>query len=182
MKKIYIARHGLTDWNLVPKVQGVTDIPLNEGGQKQAVGLAETIKNSGIKFDKILCSPLVRAVETARVVGEINNIPVEVEPRLIEQNFGKWEGWYKKSPEDNSFHLAKQQFMDSYEGGESMFKLAQRIYNFLDELKNNLSDETYLLVTHGGIARCIHSYFFDMTNDEYSGFFIENCAIKEYVF
>ena len=59
MKHIYIARHGLTDWNLVPKVQGITDIPLNEGGIKQAYGLAETIKKSGIKFDKILYSPLM---------------------------------------------------------------------------------------------------------------------------
>ena len=50
MKHIYIARHGLTDWNLVPKVQGITDIPLNEGGIKQAYGLAETIKKSGIKY------------------------------------------------------------------------------------------------------------------------------------
>jgi len=182
MKHFYMARHGLTDWNLVPKVQGATDIPLNEGGIKQAHALAENIKASGVKIDKILCSPLSRAAETARIVSEINNIPLQVEPRLIEQNFGKWEGWSKATPDDNTFHLAKQQFMDSYETGESMFRLAQRIYNLLDELKNTDSDETYLLVTHGGIARVVQSYFYDMTNEEFAGFFLNNCEIREYKF
>lgn len=181
MKHIYIARHGLTDWNLVPKVQGITDIPLNEGGIKQANALAENVEKSGVRFHKVLYSPLKRAAETARIVAEHNGIPRQEEPRLIEQNFGKWEGWYDKG-NDHSFHEAKQQFMNSYDGGESMFRLAQRIYNLLDELKNKDTDETYLLVTHGGIARCIHSYFFDMTNDEYASFFLDNCEIKEYVF
>ena len=181
MKHIYIARHGLTDWNMVPKVQGMTDIPLNEGGIKQAHELAENIKKSGIKFDKILYSPLARAVETARIVAEENKIPMQVEPRLIEQNFGKWEGW-ECVKGDRTFHEAKQCFFDKYETGESMARLAQRIYNLLDELKQMPGDETYLLVTHGGIARMIQSYFYDMTNEEFSSFQLENCEIREYVF
>lgn len=181
MKHIYIARHGLTDWNLIPKVQGITDIPLNEGGLKQANALAEFVKNQNIHFDKILHSPLSRAAVTAKIVAELNNIPLQVEPRLIEQNFGKWEGW--ECPKtDKSFYLAKQQFALNYEGGESMMRLAHRIYGLLDELKAMPGDETYLLVTHGGIARCIHSYFFDMTNEEYSSFQLKNCEIREYVF
>ncbi|MCQ2590159.1 MAG: histidine phosphatase family protein [Treponema sp.] len=181
MKNFYMARHGLTDWNLENKVQGATDIPLNEGGIKQAYALAENIIKSGAKIHKILCSPLSRAYETARIVSEKTGIPLQIEPRLIEQNFGKWEGW-KKTGNDNSFHLAKQQFMDCYEGGESMFRLAQRIYNFLDELKNLDSEETYLLVTHGGIARVVQSYFTDMTNEEFASYFIHNCEIKEFKF
>lgn len=181
MKHFYIARHGLTDWNLVPKVQGVTDIPLNEGGIKQAYGLAQTVKDSGIKFDLILHSPLIRAAETARIVSEENGIPLQVESRLIEQNFGKWEG-FDNSTGDKSFHFAKQQFCHDYESGESMMKVGQRIYNFLDELKAIQEDKTYLLVTHGGIARIIHSYFYSMTNEEFSSFFLNNCEIKEYIF
>lgn len=181
MKHIYIARHGLTNWNLVPKVQGITDIPLNEGGIKQAYGLAETIKKSGIKFDKILYSPLKRAAETAKIVGQVNDISCEKEPRLLEQNFGKWEGW-ECVKGDRSFHEAKQQFADDYKNGETMMKLAQRIYNLLDDLKAIPEDKNYLLVTHGGIARCIHSYFFSMTNEEYSSFQLKNCEIKKYNF
>lgn len=181
MKHIYIARHGLTDWNLVPKVQGITNIPLNQGGIKQAYDLANVVKSQDFKFDMILHSPLERAAQTAKIVAEINNIPLQMEPRLIEQNFGKWEG-FDNSTGDKSFHFAKQQFLNSYEGGESMMKLGQRIYNLLDELKAKPSDETYLLVTHGGIARIIHSYFYDMTNEEFSSFFLDNCQLKEYKF
>lgn len=181
MKHFFIARHGLTDWNLVPKVQGRTDIPLNEEGIKQAYALAENIKKSGIKIDKILYSPLKRAEETAKIISEMNDIPMEEEERLIEQNFGKWEG-YTVTKNDNSFHLAKQQFMDCYENGESMMKVGQRIYNFLDELKNIDSDENYLLVTHGGIGRFVQSYFYNLTNEEFSSFQLENCEIREYIF
>ena len=76
MNHIYIARHGLTDWNLIPKVQGMTDIPLNEGGLKQANALAQMIKDQNLHFDKILHSPLKRAAVTAKIVGDLNNIPL----------------------------------------------------------------------------------------------------------
>lgn len=181
MNHIYITRHGLTDWNLVPKVQGTTDIPLNEGGIKQAHALAEKIKNEKIQFDKILYSPLKRAAETAKIIAETNGFSLEEEPRLIEQNFGKWEGWQCING-DRSFHTAKQIFFDNYDNGESMAKLSQRIYNLLDELKAVPENKNYLLVTHGGIARMIHSYFYDMTNEEYSSFQLENCEFRKYVF
>lgn len=181
MKHIYIARHGLTDWNLVPKVQGMTNIPLNEKGINQAYELAEKISKLNFKFDSILCSPLDRARKTAEILGEENGIPVTVEPRLIEQNFGVWEG-FDCSTGDRSFHEAKKQFADSYKCGESMMKLAQRVYNLLDELKNSESNKNILLVTHGGIARIVHSYFYDMTNEDFASFGLGNCELKEYKF
>lgn len=181
MKHIYIARHGLTDWNLVPKVQGVTDIPLNEQGIQQAYNLAEKIKNLDFKFDRIFCSPLDRARKTAEIVGEVNGVPVTVESRLTEQNFGMWEG-FDSSTGDMSFHKAKMQFLDHYKNGESMMKLGQRIYNLLDEFKNLENNENILLVTHGGIARVVHSYFYDMTNEEFASFGISNCELIEYKF
>lgn len=183
MKRIFIARHGQTDWNTVPKVQGMTDIPLNQCGIEQAHELASYIKNQNLHFDKILCSPLIRAAETARIVSDENGIPLQEEVRLIEQNFGKWEGWECVSGDKTKpFHLAKQQFFDSYEGGESMARMAQRIFNLLDELKDLPVEENWLLVTHGGIARMINSYFFDMTNEEFASFSLNNCEIREYRF
>ena len=60
-----------------------------------------------------------------------------------------------------------------------MLHLAQRIYNLLDELKD--SDKVYILVAHNGIARVVQSYFYEMTNDEYAAFGVDNCAVLEYV-
>ena len=102
---------------------------------------------------------------------------MKMEPLLVEQCFGKYEA----TPRDNpDFFEARQCFVDSYNGGESMLHLAQRIYNLLDRLKND--GKTYLLVAHGGIARVVNSYFFDMTNEEYGNFKLENCEILRYEF
>ena len=115
-------------------------------------------------------------------IAEENGLPLTMEPRLIEQNFGEFEGheWAKHR---GVFHEAKKQFACDYNGGESMLRLGQRIYNLIDELKERSQKEnkTFLLVTHGGIARMFHSYFFSETNEEFSSTNIENCEIKEYV-
>ena len=68
-----------------------------------------------------------------------------------------------------------------YGNGESMFELAQRIYNLLDELKEQ-QDKTYILVAHNGIARVVQSYFKDMTNEEYAAFGVQNCSVTEFSF
>ena len=180
---IYITRHGQSQWNLEGKVQGITDMPLTAKGIEQAQELAKKIKETGIKIDEVLYSPLSRAADTAKIVAEENGLPLTLEPRLIEQNFGEYEGHeWKKHP--GVFHEAKKQFVYDYNGGESMLRLAQRIYNLLDELKSRSQKEnkTFLLVTHGGIARMIHSYFYSETNEEFSSTNIDNCQIKEYVF
>ena len=103
----------------------------------------------GIQADEILYSPLVRAAETARHISEITGIPARVEPRLKEQCFGKWEA----APRDGKeFQKAKGEFCCRYEGGESMLRLAQRIYNLLDEIRDETGDRTYILVAHNGIS------------------------------
>lgn len=91
MNKIYFARHGQTVWNVENKICGATDIALTAKGHEQAKELGEIIKKSGYAIDEILCSPLERAYDTAKYVSEITGIPMRVEERLREQNFGKYE-------------------------------------------------------------------------------------------
>lgn len=177
MGHIYFARHGQTVWNVENKICGATDIELTELGHRQAEELGAAIKNGGYDIDEILYSPLVRAAETARHVSEITGIPARLEPRLKEQNFGRFEGTARDGEE---FRAAKAHFIDSYDGGENMLKLAHRIYGLLDELKQQ--DKTYLLVAHNGISRVIRSYFFDMSNEEYADYGIKNCEILRFEF
>ena len=80
------------------------------------------------------------------------------------------------------FKKAKENFVSSYGGGESMLKLCQRIYNLLDDLRERSDTETVLLVAHNGIARAVHSYFYDMTNEEFAAFGMKNCQIRRYDF
>jgi len=96
---------------------------------------------------------------------------------LIEQNFGR----YESTPRDGKeFAEAKKEFLNSYDGGESMLRTGQRIYNLLDDIKND--DKIYLLVAHNGIARMVRSYFEDMTNEEFASYGVPNCSITEYRF
>lgn len=179
MGHIYFVRHGETVWNACNKICGKTDIELTELGHKQAYEAGQMIKEMSIKADEILCSPLIRARVTAEHIGEITGIKVTVEPLLIEQNFGKYEG----TPRDGAeFKASKAEFANSYEGGESMLRLSQRIYNLLDRIKEESEEKTYILVAHNGIARMVNSYFNDMTNEEYASFGVKNCAIVRYDF
>lgn len=179
MGHFYFARHGQTVWNVENKICGATDIALTELGHSQAEELGKAILEQGIKIDKILYSPLIRAKETARHVSEVTGIPMREEPRLKEQNFGKYEG----TPRDGEeFQKAKMDFIDSYEGGESMLRICHRIYGLLDDIKKESDEKTYLLVAHNGISRVVQSYFFDMTNEEFSKFGIRNCEIRKYEF
>ena len=179
MGHFYFVRHGQTVWNVENKICGATDIALTEQGHEQAIETGKKILAEGIQADEILYSPLQRAADTAKHISEITGIPARVEPRLKEQNFGKWESTPRNGVD---FKLAKQSFVCSYEGGESMLRLAQRIYNLLDDIKAESDKKTYILVAHNGIARVIQSYFTDMTNEEFAAFGVKNCSITKYEF
>lgn len=159
------------------KICGATDIELTAKGHNQAVETGKKILEARIRADEILTSPLIRASETARHISEITGIPVRVEPKLIEQNFGRYESTPRNGQE---FHEAKKHMASRYGTGESMLQLAQRIYNLLDDVK--ASDKVYILVAHNGIARIVESYFREMDNEEFSAFGIRNCEIRRYDF
>ena len=162
MKSVYFVRHGQTVWNVENKICGATDIELTALGHEQAIETGKKILEKKIEADVILYSPLV---------------PAKEEMRLKEQNFGKYESTARDGAK---FREAKKQFVERYEGGESMLQLAQRVYNLLDEVK--ASGKTCILVAHNGIARVVQSYFYEMTNEEYAAFGVDNCAILQYEF
>ena len=159
MKEVYFTRHGQTVWNVENKICGATDIELTELGHQQAVALGNRIQEEGL------------------IIDEVTKIPMRMEPRLKEQNFGRYESTPRNGAE---FAEMKTHFIDHFGGGETMLHLAQRIYNLLDDIKAD--DKTCLLVAHNGIARIIHSYFYDMGNEEFAKFGIKNCEIRKYTY
>ena len=176
MGHFYFVRHGESIWNIENKICGATDIDLTEKGYEQAEQAAEEILKQNLKIDRILSSLLKRAYHTAEIISLRTGIPLQKETRLTEQAFGMYEGTPRDAEE---FRIAKTRFIDSYQGGESMFRSVHRIYDLLDEI--TMQDcSVYLLAAHNGLARIIHSYFHDMTNLEFSDFGIRNCEIRRY--
>ena len=90
---LYIMRHGRTDWNDRHKLQGSTDIPLNENGRAMAEKAREEYRD--IPLDECWCSPLIRARETAEIVLRDRGIPIRIDERLREMGFGTYEGTEK---------------------------------------------------------------------------------------
>ncbi len=90
--KVLLVRHGETDWNVAKKIQGSTDIPLNETGIKQAEKLAETLAKRKTPIQGIYTSRLKRAADTARIAAEKLGVVCKVLEGIEEINFGLWEG------------------------------------------------------------------------------------------
>jgi probable phosphoglycerate mutase len=174
---LYVARHGQTTWNVENRVCGLTDVPLTDVGIEQAKTLAQAAHKVGLHA--ILCSPLSRARHTASFVSALCNLPVAVEPRLIEQNYGIYEG---KDGYDPGFLANKRLFATRYPGGESHMDVAARVYPLLDSLRERCLRENVLLVCHGGVCRVIHTYFHPLTNEEYFRYLAPNATLLEYHF
>ena len=173
--KLYLARHGETTWNVLDKICGRTDVPLTENGERQAEALAEKLRD--IPLDRIIASPLMRAQRTAAPTAAMHNLPIETDNRLIEQNYGIYEGEDRKC---EGFLNNKRNFAYKYPQGESMMQVAARVYSLIDEIKEKYTDKTVLCVCHGGVCRVANTYFKDMMNDEYFNYSLENCGLEEY--
>ena len=159
--RLYIIRHGETEWNTVRRLQGKTDIALNENGRSLAEVTARALQD--IPFDLAYTSPLVRAEETARIILGQRGTPLIREERIREISFGELEG-RSILPEyhemdDPDFHY----FFDAPEkyrppaGGESIEELYRRTGDFLEELarREELSRYTILVSTHGAASRAL---------------------------
>ncbi len=175
--KLYVTRHGQTEWNALDRISGVTDISLTQEGIAQARGMAALAKSHG-DIGHIIASPLRRAQMTARIAGEVLGLPVETDERLREWDYGSFEGKSRHIP---GFAETKAEFgVKMPDGGESVFQVVQRTYNLLDDVKRRFPEENVLLVCHGGICRVIDAYFHDMTVDRFMNFFMGNCELRIY--
>ncbi len=149
--KIYLVRHGQTDYNLKNLFQGITDNPLNETGIKQAEELAQMLKE--VKFDVIFSSPLRRALQTAEIIRRENtgNPPIIVDERLREIDMGEWEGKHAPTIKENYRELFEEIWKDPFKfnppGGERFRDMVERLRSFLNDLKSS-DYENVLIVAH----------------------------------
>lgn len=172
--KLYVARHGQTVWNKQNKVCGITDVELTEKGIEQAENLADILPGD---IDVIITSPLMRAVETSKVIAAKNNCSLYIDELLIEQNYGIFEGVDRKDPH---FLNNKRNFAYRYPGGESMMQVAYRVYGFIDKIKSKYQGKNVLVISHGGVCRIIRTYFTDMTNEDFFNYTLQNGKLEVY--
>lgn len=173
--KLYISRHGQTPWNVEDLICGRTDVPLTEVGQQQAKRLAESALDKGIEV--ILCSPMLRARQTAQAVSDAIGVPIQIDDRLIEMDFGTFEGTSRFGEE---FQWIRAQMSTRFPGGESGFDVAYRVYSLLYEIREKYADKTVLLVCHNCVSRAVRSFFMNLSTEEYGNYQAPNAQLVEY--
>ncbi|MGN0318517.1 MAG: histidine phosphatase family protein [Lachnospira sp.] len=178
---LYIMRHGKTDWNERKKLQGRTDIPLNEEGMAMAKAAADEYKD--IHFDVCYCSPLKRAQQTAGLVLEGRNIPIITDDRLVEMSFGEYEGIENSFaiPDCpiNVFFRNPEKYTTPVEGAESMDEMFKRTGEFLSQVvyPDLEQGKDILIVGHGAMNSSIVCQVKNLPLEKFWSEGIKNCKL-----
>lgn len=150
--KLYIIRHGQTDWNIAKKIQGRQDIPLNERGHFQAQCLGKAMENRPITA--VFSSPQIRAMETAIAVASPAGVPVIPVRDLMEINYGVWEGKTEEEllRDDRALYEAwwSHPTETAPPEGESINQVNERCRQAWKEIKPQLTGDA-AIVAHGGL-------------------------------
>jgi len=177
--RIYLARHGQTDWNLEGRLQGGTDVPLNATGRQQALQLAERFK--GIHLDAVYSSALSRSRETAQLV--VTSAPTAL-ARLNERRLGKFEGQKlarsttggggaggasSDDPLTREYGRRVVDLKDRLDGGESLEEFAARVSEATKELLARHRSGTTLIVGHSMTNQMILKALLDLTFAQANG-------------
>ena len=145
---IFIIRHGETKLNVQNVLQGRSNFPLNEKGIEQAEAASASLKEQGIVFDKIYSSPLTRALQTAKIVGG-ERLPLEVDERLIEMDYGPYEGMDLKKPTPELIRFFSDfQNNPAPRGMEPLEEVVRRSGEFLEAIRKEAEKYTLLISTH----------------------------------
>ena len=182
--KICFIRHGETDWNVIKRIQGQTDIPLNETGRAQAMAMAFNAAHH--HFNAIYSSDLARAHATANMIAERLGLEVRTTPQLRERHYGIFQGitakeGKEKYPEAYAHYIARDPGYD-FETGESMLQHAERVAAAIDNLTRHHSGETIAAVSHAGVLDIVYRKATGRPLHTPRDFVIPNCALNWFHF
>lgn len=167
---IGLIRHGETDWNALGRIQGQTDIPLNEAGIQQAHALAARLAAELRPWDAVVSSDLSRAMETARILAEALGIPLlPPDARIRERSFGLAEG----TTEAERLERWGPEWRTCDIGRETDDSVRERGLAFIEDWRSRRPDMRLLVVTHGSVLAVLFRALFPDLEDR----FISNMSL-----
>ncbi len=181
MLKLYLIRHGETDWNVDGRIQGHSDVDLNARGYEQARRLAARIGEEGT-FEAIYSSPLKRAFATAQLIGAAVKLPVTTDPRLLERSLGVLEGLTlaeirAKFPEvHRAWHDGGTR--PHIPGEETREAFVERAHSFIRDLRARHPEGRVIAVTHGGTINMLLMASLELDLERPLPFSIDNATIN----
>ncbi|MDO5076110.1 histidine phosphatase family protein [Corynebacterium sp.] len=170
MRRLYLLRHGQTEYNASRRMQGQLDTQLSQFGIEQAHNAARYLAHKNICA--IVSSDLSRAHDTALVVSQLIDVPVRTDPRLRETNLGQWQG-QRREEVDASFPGARARWRHdptwAPPGGETRLEVAARAREVVDELMRDLpewEERAVLVVAHGGTISALTASLLGFDSDD----------------
>lgn len=160
MTKIYLTRHGETQWNTLRKMQGHMDSPLTDLGRQQAAWLADRLKD--VSIDHIYSSPSGRAMETAELINAHKGLDIRTSDQFKEIYLGSWEGLTQ--PEIEAFDAERYQHFwyepESFvpSNGESFEDVIERTSAAMERLAEKHQGESLLIVAHAVVLKALIAY------------------------
>lgn len=158
--KLYVTRHGQTEWNVERRMQGHGDSPLTQKGIDNARLLGKRLMD--VKFDHVYSSPLNRAKRTAELIMENRQTDIKLCPELKEMGFGIWEGMPEEArarlyPEQHFNFWNRPELYQPVEGGESFSQFKARVNKWLTNIISEKPGECILVVTHTCVIKALYS-------------------------
>lgn len=155
--RLFLVRHGETEWNRERRIQGQVDVPLNERGRLQADGLAARLAREPLAA--VYSSDLSRALETAQAIALPHGLPVAPEPSLRELRFGAWEGLHEEEIQAGYPEEYRAWRSDSVRhrppGGETILELYARVTAVYHRIREKHLGQSVVVVAHGGPIRAL---------------------------
>ena len=182
--KLFLVRHGQTDWNINRRFQGQSDVPLNEAGRQQAAALANRLSRE--RIDVLFASDLQRTHETARIIAARHACEIRVDARLREINFGAWEGltYDEIKLNDPAAFAAREAdiFTTAAPDGETLNQLTARVKSVLNDLHTQYADQTILMVAHGGPLQILLCLALNLSPSKYWQFHLATASLSQIAF
>lgn len=169
LQRIYLIRHGETDWNREGRAQGQHDVPLNEIGREQACCLGNYLSN--VHPSVIICSDLSRARETAELIGKPSGLAPRVFPELRERNMGEYSGLTDREIRDKG--ISDLTRWDGIAGVESDAEILSRVTPCLDRFIQENQGEG-VVVSHGGVIKVLLYHWLGIESHRPRGFLLRN--------
>lgn len=185
LMKLFVVRHGETEYNVQGRYAGSTDVSLNARGFGQAERLAEELRLESQSFDTVAASPMLRARQTAEIICNKLNLPMIICENFSERNVGVYEGLTRREAAERYPDLWERQCTgrldDAPTDGETIRQVLLRVSEGLAQLKAMYPDGNVLLVCHGFASRAVNKCCTDIAFEEMHKFSLGNCEIAEYI-
>jgi broad specificity phosphatase PhoE len=169
MTTLLLARHGETDWNRELRIQGSSDIELNELGRKQARFLAQELTD--VDLDAIYASDLSRASATAAAVAATHGLEVKVDPRLRERSFGSWEGLTREDLDELPH--------GSHHDGETDDEVRERMLAAVRDIAAAHPGQQVLVVSHGGALNTLWHHALGVRIERWANCEVYKLALRD---